>query len=210
MCVEKTLEKVAEMMKVDTLEEETIRMVERVVVLRISTKHINLWMRQLEMKRREIAELAGPMLMDEVKREIESEKHLEAWEKRCTTHFTKQVKRMLFAEVDNMVWSGSEEAITRWCKRNRVYDEITDDEIEEFWKEEAPDEDEPIRLNGKYVWEVAKRVCVFINSHENLIHISSFEEYRSVMKKVMRVIKEAHNVEKKRRQTSRNEKIEET
>ena len=52
--------------------------------------------------------------------------------------------------------------------------------------------------------------CVFINSHENLIHISSFEEYRSVMKKVMRVIKEAHNVEKKRRQTSRNEKIEET
>ena len=32
--------------------EETARMVENVVVLRISTKHINPWMRQLETKKK--------------------------------------------------------------------------------------------------------------------------------------------------------------
>ena len=39
--------------------------------------------------------------------------------------------------------------------------------------------------------------------------ITSFSEYRVVMKKVMRVIKEAHNVEKKRRQSFRNKKTDE-
>ena len=41
----------------------------------------------------------------------------------------------------------------------------------------------------------------FINTHEDLISITTFGENRVVMKKVMRVIKEAHNVEKKRRQS---------
>ena len=50
-CVEVPLQKVKEMTNVEVLDDETIRMVERVVVLRVSTKHINLWMRQLEMKR---------------------------------------------------------------------------------------------------------------------------------------------------------------
>ena len=90
-----------------------------------------------------------------------------------------------------------------------VYDEITDDEIEEIWKRESPDE-EDVRLNGKYVWEVAKRVCNFINAHEDLIAITTFGEYRVVMNKVMRVIKEAHNVEKKRRQSLRKKKVDET
>ena len=42
----------AEMMKVEGLDEVTTRMVERIVVLRASTKHINLWMRQLELKKK--------------------------------------------------------------------------------------------------------------------------------------------------------------
>ena len=84
-----------------------------------------------------------------------------------------------------------------------MYDEITEDEIEEIWNREGSDDDEPVRLNGKYVWETAKRVCDFINAHDDIIHITSFGEYRVVMLKVMGVIKEAHNAERKRRRTSR-------
>ena len=68
---------------------------------------------------------------------------------------------------------------------------------------------EPIRLNGKYVWETAKKVCGFINEHEDFIHITTFGEYKEVMKKVMRVIKESHNTEKKRRQTAGKKKCDE-
>ena len=57
-------------LNVEELDEETTRMVERMVVLRVATKLINLWMRQLEMKRREIIELAGLMRLDVVKKEI--------------------------------------------------------------------------------------------------------------------------------------------
>mgnify|MGYP004562109361 CR=1 FL=1 len=84
-----------------------------------------------------------------------------------------------------------------------MYDKITEEEIKEIWQKEGPDDDENIRLNGKYVWETAKRVCDFINAHEDTIKITSFKEYRLVMRKVTMVIKEAHNVERKRRQTSR-------
>ena len=52
------LKKTAEVMEVEDPDEETTRMVERIVVLRVATKHINLWKRQLEMKRKEICELA--------------------------------------------------------------------------------------------------------------------------------------------------------
>ena len=99
------LAKMLIMMNVEALDEETTRMVERVVVLRVTTKHINLWIRQLEMKRNEIGELAGLMKLGEVKKEIEKEKSLERWAKRCTHHFPKKVKRLLFEEIDNMVWS---------------------------------------------------------------------------------------------------------
>ena len=54
-----------------------------------------------------------------------------------------------------------------------------------------------------------KRVCDFINAHDDLIHITSFGEYRVVMLKVMRVIKEAHNAERKRRRTSRKKRNDE-
>ena len=46
-------------------------------------------------------------------------------------------------------------------------------------------------------------MCCFINAHEDLITITSFAEYKVVMKKVMKVIKEARLVERKRRQSSR-------
>ena len=105
--------------KVDGLDAETIKNIERMVVLRISTKHINLWMRQLEMKRGEMSELAGLIGLDEIKREIESERSLETWAKRCTNSFTKNVKRMLFGEIDNFVWSGKEKEVIQWCQRNR-------------------------------------------------------------------------------------------
>ena len=73
---------------------------------------------------------------------------------------------------------------------------------------EPQDDDELVRLNWKMVWETAKRVCDFINAHEDMISITTFCEYRDVMRRVMKVIKEAHNVEKKRRQTSRKRKKE--
>ena len=63
-------EKLEELMNVFVLEEETIRMVEKTVLLRLSTKHINLWVRQLDMKRKEICELAELMGFEEVKEEI--------------------------------------------------------------------------------------------------------------------------------------------
>ena len=46
-------------------------------------------------------------------------------------------------------------------------------------------------------------MCEYINTHEDIIKIASFEEYRVVMRKVTKVIKEAQNVERKRRQASR-------
>ena len=52
-------------------------------------------------------------------------------------------------------------------------------------------------------------MCNYINAHEELIQITSFREYREVMRNVMRVIKEAHNTEKKRRQSSQQRKSEE-
>ena len=71
------LAKTARMTNVEELNEETTRMVERMVVIRVATKHINIWMRQLEMKRKEMSELAGLMKLGEVKREIEKEQSLE-------------------------------------------------------------------------------------------------------------------------------------
>ena len=139
------------MMNVEVWDQDIARDVERMVILRVSPKHINLWIRQLGIKRKEICELVGLMGFDEVKKEIENEKSLEKWAKRCTNHFTRRVKRMIFGETDNIVWSGKNGVISKWCKRNKVYDEITDVEIEELWNRETPGDDEAIRLNGKYV-----------------------------------------------------------
>ena len=48
-------------LNVEDLGEETTRMVDRIVVLMISTVHINLWISQLVMKSQEMTELAGLM-----------------------------------------------------------------------------------------------------------------------------------------------------
>ena len=64
------MEKLRKMLNVEELDEETTRMIEKVVVLRVSTTHINLWVRQLEMKRKEMSELAGLMELVDVKEEI--------------------------------------------------------------------------------------------------------------------------------------------
>ena len=76
--------------------------------------------------------------------------------------------------------------------------------------QEDPSDDEPIRLNGKNVWETAKRVCDFLNAHEELVRITTFCEYRVVMRKMMRVIREAHIVERKRRQSTRKKRKDES
>ena len=90
-------------MNVEALDQETIRDVERMVILRVSTKHINLRTRQLKRKRREIGEQAGLLKIYGVKKEIETEKSLEKWAKRNAKRFTRKTKRMLFGEIDNIV-----------------------------------------------------------------------------------------------------------
>ena len=61
--------------------------------------------------------------------EVANEKSLERWAKRATHNFPKKVKRMLFEETDNMVWSGREKQVSRWCELHKVRDEITEAEI---------------------------------------------------------------------------------
>ena len=139
------------MVNVEELDHETAMMVKRLAVLRIATKHIQMLTRQLEMKMKDMSELAGLMKLGDVKKDIEKENDLERLAKRCTHHSSKRVKIMLFDEIDNMVWSWSESEITRWCKNNKVFDDITEDEIEEIWTRDAPEDEKPIRLNGKYV-----------------------------------------------------------
>ena len=69
-------------MKVDVLDKETTLTVERMVVLRLSTKHINLWTHQLETKRNEIRELAEQLMVDVIKKENGKESSLETWGKK--------------------------------------------------------------------------------------------------------------------------------
>ena len=83
--------KMMEMTDVGDLDEDSTRMVERIVFLRLSTEHINLWIRQLEMKRKAVCELAGLMGFEDIKKEVETEKSLECWARRCTNHFTKKM-----------------------------------------------------------------------------------------------------------------------
>ena len=50
-------------------------------------------------------------------------------------------------------------------------------------------------------------MCDYIAVHEDIILISTFVENRVVMRKMTRVIREAHLVERKRRQTSRMKRM---
>ena len=91
-----------------------------------------------------------------------------------------------------------------------VFNEITEAEIMAILMRGEPDDEEAVRLNGKCVWETAKGACEFINTHEDIITITTFAAYRAVMKNVMNVINEAHDIERKRRMASRKGKSEET
>ena len=53
-----------------------------------------------------------------------------------------------------------------------------------------------------------KRVCDFINGHEDFISITAFVEYKMAMKPA-RVIREAYNTKKKRMQNSHNKRSDE-
>ena len=79
-----------------------------------------------------MSELAGLMKFEEVKKETLKEKSLESWARRCSHFFTKKVKRKLLEEIDNMVWGRCQKEITQWCRENKGYDEIADEEIEEI------------------------------------------------------------------------------
>ena len=57
--IDELKEKPREMMDVEASDREIARDVERMVILRISTKHVNLWIRQLEMKRKEFVSWLG-------------------------------------------------------------------------------------------------------------------------------------------------------
>ena len=113
-----------------------------------------------------------------VMEEIETEKCLERWAWKCTNHFTKKMKRLLYEKIDNNAWNGNEKEVARLCKRNKVFDEITEEEIQELWNQERPDKETTVRLNGKYVWEAAKRECDFIYTHDDFIQIATIVEYR--------------------------------
>ena len=79
------LAKLKAVMAIEDLDDETAGMVERIVILRVSTKHIILWLLQLEIKRNEMCELAGLLKFKDVKKEVECERDLERWARRCTT-----------------------------------------------------------------------------------------------------------------------------
>ena len=69
-------EKTMTMMNVEVLDQETARDVEWMIILRVSTKHNNLWIRLLEMKRKEFGELAGLLRFYGVKKEIQQKRVL--------------------------------------------------------------------------------------------------------------------------------------
>ena len=118
--VKSVLEKIMRIMKVDVLDKETTMTVERMVVLRLSTKHMNMWTRLLETKRNEIRELTELLKIDGIKKEIEKERSLVKWGKRTNNLLAKKTKKMIYEQIDNMVWNGSEKEIGEWCKRNKV------------------------------------------------------------------------------------------
>ena len=49
-----------------------------------------------------------------------------------------------------------------------MFDQISETEIEEIWKRETSDEDEVTSLNGKHDWKMVRRLCEFINVHDNI------------------------------------------
>ena len=91
-------------MKMENMDEETTRIAKRMVVIRISTKHINLWMRQLDLKRKEICELAELMGLEWIRNEIATEKCLENGQRERAT--TSPRRRGECCSRRSTTWSG--------------------------------------------------------------------------------------------------------
>ena len=72
-----------------------------------------------------------------------------------------------------------------------------------MWKNDL-DDGEDVRLNVQHVEATAERAYNFIEAQQDHIHITSLAESREATK-VKKEIEEAHNVEQKRRQTTKNE-----
>ena len=82
------LEKIKENMNVDSLDQETARMIERLAIPRISPKRINQLIHQLESKRMEMNDLACVIAFDEIKRKLR-QRVLKYGEKR-SSHFKRR------------------------------------------------------------------------------------------------------------------------
>ena len=79
------MKRMAEKMNSNEGDDETTMIVKRLAVLRIATKHINIWIRHLETKRKEICELAWLMKFEEIKKEILNESPLKDEQKVART-----------------------------------------------------------------------------------------------------------------------------
>ena len=67
----------------------------------------------IRVEKEETSSLATLMGFDCVRIEVERQKNLESLAKRGAHNFNKKVKRMLFDEVDNMVWKNGGSEISR-------------------------------------------------------------------------------------------------
>ena len=74
-----------------------------------------------------MSELAEVMGFEEFKEKNEKEKTLQKWARRVSNIFPRKTKRVIFEMTDNMVWSGDERSVAESCKRNKAFDETTDE-----------------------------------------------------------------------------------
>ena len=93
-------------------------------------------------------------------------------------------------------------------KRNKVHDEIADAEIKDEWMKEPPMK-KTSDSTGNTSWRHQSE-CATSSTHMTLIIITTLDEYRIVVKKVMKVIGEDNNVERERGQTARMKRSDES
>ena len=56
----------------------------------------------------------------ESRRRLKKKKSLVKWGKRTNNLLAKKTKRMIYEEIDNMVWDENEKKIGEWCNRDKV------------------------------------------------------------------------------------------
>ena len=171
------VENLSEMNNVETLDEETIGIVSRIVLSQVSTKHINiinLWMRQQEIKKCQVLELAGLMGFEEIK-EFLKEKSLERRARRYTHFFTKKWNRMLYEEIDNVVWSGKENEMEDGTRTIMC---LMKSENEKSGRSRGEKPRKTVILSDSTANKSGKPPRVVTSSHTNSSSISLFGEYR--------------------------------